>query len=72
MAIIDKNVTILINVLDKTLTFRNIYVKLYIQLKEIFFNNKNDFLKKGIIYFSVKKKLYVNLKIINKRKNNYF
>ncbi len=56
MVITDKNVTILTNASDKTLTFRNIYVKPYIQPKKTFFINKNDFLKKEIIYGNLKKK----------------
>ncbi len=56
MAIINKNVIILTNASNKTLTFRNIYVKPYIQPKKTSFNNKNDSSEKGIIYFNVKKK----------------
>ncbi len=48
ITVIDKNVTVLINISDKTLTFRNIYVKPYIQLKKTFFINNNNFLKKRL------------------------
>ncbi len=56
MAVTDKNVIILINASNKTLTFRNIYVKSYIQSKKTPFVNKDNSPPKKTIYLSAKEK----------------
>ncbi len=58
MAVINKDVIILTNASDKTLTFRNIYVKPYIQPKETFPINKNDSIKKVKKYNALIRKTY--------------